>query len=307
MNRTMDRISGLDKASILLMSLGSEGTARVFEYLTEDEREILSSQIVRLKRVDTITRRQVIDEVTKHVREAEKNREYEQSANKANDKPLVWMENIDHTLIAQTLNKERAQSVALILSLLSPQFAAKILAELEDKLRNQVVVRMATMKPITDKALSAVDEAMRAKLLTLPKAQNARYTKQSLNKIIGDAAGQVRASITRKPEQQPSAEIIKSVSKYTNPEQILSLSDAETFEVLTRMRIDDLITVLRVGSEELRAKILRNVSPDSAQIIKKSLANPSQPTLKVLEDATNRILEVMDRWMQSYSMPLKAA
>ena len=305
MNRTIDRVSGLDKATILLKSLGPETTAKVFEYLTDDEREILSAQIVTLKPVSSVTRRSVIDEVTKHVREASRNREI---TSVSNGKPLEWMEEMNPALIAEALVHERPQSAAMVLSLLSPQCSANILAELDEKTRNQIVMRLATMKPVSEKALLAVDEAMRSKFQGAghPIANNHSGSK-SLSKIISSAASQVRAGITSTPQQSAAPSVMQSISKYTSPEQMLELSDAEMFEVLTRMRMDDLMAVLRVAGEDLKSKVLRNISPDSAKILRKGLASTSTTTLRELEEANVRIVDILNHWSESFSVPNRMA
>jgi len=305
MNRTIDRVSGLDKATILLKSLGPETTAKVFEYLTDDEREILSAQIVALRPVNSVTRRSVIDEVTKHVREANRNREI---TSMPKGKPLEWMEDMNPAQIAEALIHERPQSAAMVLSLLSPQCSANILAELDDKTRNQIVMRLATMKPVSEKALLAVDEAMRSKFHGVEKTiEDTHSGVKSLSKIIGSAASQVRAGITSSHQESAVPSVIKSISKYTSPEQMLELSDAEMFEVLTRMRMDDLMAVLRVAGEDLKSKVLRNISPDSAKILRKGLNSTSTTTLRELEEANMRIVDTLNQWSESFSVPNRMA
>lgn len=307
MNRTLNRISGIDKAAILLQSLAPETTAKVMEYLTVEERSKIAINIESMRSVDTISRRMVIDEVTKHIRESKRNREAE-SNHASKCKPMVWMEELDPARVAEALNQERPQSAAMVLSVLSPQYSAKVLAQLSEKMRNQVVMRLATLKPVSEKALIAIDEAMRAKLLGSGRnLANAEPDIRPLSRILDSAADNIRVGITSNQTPDPSSSIVQTISKYTSLDQMLGLSDAEMFEVLARMRMDDLIAVLRIARDDLKLKVMRNVSPDSARILKKALRSDSQTTLREIEEANRRVLGVLNSWSETYKVSMKTA
>lgn len=62
---TEDRreLTGMEKASVLMMSLGAAASAKVFEKLSPEERELLGVQVSMLRRIDSGTRQRVLDEV----------------------------------------------------------------------------------------------------------------------------------------------------------------------------------------------------------------------------------------------------
>lgn len=58
-----DNLSGIEKASVLMMSLGVNASAKIFEQLSPEERERLGSQISKLSNVDAVMRKRVLNEV----------------------------------------------------------------------------------------------------------------------------------------------------------------------------------------------------------------------------------------------------
>ena len=152
-------MTGLEKATVLLMSLGPEASGEVMKHLSAEQRELLGAQIVGMRPVRTITQQRVLDEVRKLVGVSGDEDREERS-----EPSLQWMDRLAPDMIAGLLGAERPRNVALVISHLSPRTAAGVLGILDEKLRNQAAHCLATMGSIAPEAVAAVDQAMRKRL-----------------------------------------------------------------------------------------------------------------------------------------------
>ena len=282
-------LTGMEKASVLMMSLGASASAKVFEQLSEHEREVLGSQIVKLRHVDTITRQRVLDEVNSAVAA--------QSSDSAEDKtPMKWLEKLEPHDIVRMLISERPANIAMVVANLSPKTAADVLSQLDESVRNRVVLRLATARPVSDQAIEAVDRALR-KRASEPVVVEDTHSRGSdvLIKILGNATDRVRASVLGALSRKESSMAEQISMLVASPEYLASLSSAEIREVLVEIDQSDLCLAVRVGSEELRAAVIQNLPEDRCVEIQIELAVPSHVKVMDVEAAQQRIVNILRR------------
>lgn len=272
-------MSGLEKASVLLMSLGSEISNEVLECLTPEQRELLGAEIVKMRRVRTPIRQRVLEEVNRSVRAI---RQRNARARDASDSepPLGWLEERDPAEIAAVLSHERPHNAALVIAHLSANGAASVLPLLDETSRNQVTHRLATMGPVSPAAAKAVDEVMRERLLS-----------QS-------AHGEHGSRPSRTPIGASAVDSVPSDDRTTScrsPEDLALMPQDELKDLLAQLNTDDLCLALKVASGELTSAVLANVDDHVERVLRRSLANPTQPKLREIEAAQSRIVNVLSR------------
>jgi|YNPBryBLVA2012_1023415.scaffolds.fasta_scaffold07104_3 flagellar motor switch protein FliG len=286
-------LTGLEKASVLMMSLGAEASARVFQQLTEEEREIIGAQIVKLRHVDELTRRGVIDEVRS--RFERQHPLVTTVAETTGPEPLSWLGDLDSSDIVELLAGERPSSIALVLSSLSPKVAANVLMCFDERLRNQVAHQLATMEEANPNAVRALDEALRLRRFggRSVKQRSEEQAPEALLRILGNATARVRSSILSALSRRNPivAEQVKRL--VLSPESLTVMSDSAIREVISELDYVGLRAVLSVASEELREAVLRNVSPSSAEALRKELAGPIHVKLGEIEEAQQRLVAAM--------------
>lgn len=271
------RLSGLQKAGVLMISLGAEESAKVFDCLTPEERDFLGSEIVKLRHVDELTCRNVLEEV----REIIVRRHHEPRPSAAfktsmeSEEPFKWLESMDADEVASMLGRERPQNIALVLAHISPRSAADVLSCLSETLRNQVVRRLVTMKPVSPEAIEAVDEAMRRKA---GKADT-RPSHEGLMSIIGKATGGMASA----------------PFTFAVPEDMLGLSDTEMKTALAAIDSGDMCLALRVAGDDLRSAVLANVSGEAAHAFQREIDSTAQIRVRDIERAQTRIVEALNR------------
>jgi flagellar motor switch protein FliG len=281
-------LSGIDKAAVLLMSLGASKSAKVFEHLNASERELLGAHIAGLRHVDDVIRQAVMGEVSQLVRG-------EQPAETTIDdghlrEPLKWLERLDPVKVAHMLGSERPQNVALVLAHLAPQAAAAVLSCLDEGIRNQAASRLVDMRTPSREVVEAVDEVMRRRFAG-PSSRSRNAGRESLIGILGNAKDLVKESITgafAKPGSNCSEEI-------ASPEDLIGFTDSDIRRFISEVDREDLYLALRVASDELKSVIIENASEELALTIHRELASPLQIRLREIESAQERFINAMRR------------
>lgn len=180
---TEEKLSGLQKASILLMSLDAGASQAVLDRLSPHERELLGAQIVRMRSVRSVVRDQVLDEVSAAIKQS-------------NTRPFAWLESRQPTEIANAIAGERPNTIALVLSHLSSKAAALVLARLDDSCRDKVVKSLAGRNNASPDVIAAVDGLMRQRFDAPPNEDSAgpsRLEITSLDDLVGLSDDQIRA------------------------------------------------------------------------------------------------------------------
>lgn len=274
-------LTGLEKASVLLATLGAAKSAEVMSCLSADERELLGGQIVRMRHVKSVTRQRVLEEVNERLG---RQRETAVSAEPA---PLAWMERLDPADVADLVVRERPRNIALILSRFSPAGAADVLSHLPEQIRGQAVHMLAAMGPVSEAVVTAVDELMREKV--------AERNQHPLPGVLSGFDGRgvrnsVLSAITGKRPQTVDEPV-----KVETMEDIAALSDVEIESLLQRVDPNDLRLAMAVASDELKSAVMRNASRSTLDVMRDDAHSPLQAKVAEIEAAQERVMEVVRR------------
>lgn len=290
MLQSTHQLTGLEKASVLMLSLNPDQSSKVFDKLSVEERGKLSAQIARLRHVDTITRHQVLEEVNSLMRKntlrdivnAERHAAHQPGV------PLKWLEDLEPDHVAKLISSERPSSISLVIAHLSPQVAADVLGSLDDSLRNEVVKCLASIKTVSGEVIEAVDAALRKRYSEGDKEQDSAVPDTLLG-MLSNATERAKISmlgaLTRKQQASPIAKPCTSI------EDLTLLSDVDLSVVISETQIEDWCVVLSVAGEELKAKVLLNMPQETRQRAASELESSSGVKLGELEAAQQRIVE----------------
>ena len=209
-------IKGVQRAAILLISLGPERSAGIFKHLKEEEIEELTLEIANTRSVTPQVKEEVINEfyevclAQQYIAEggigyAKDLLEKALGAEKAMDvigkltaslqvKPFEFVRKTDATQLINFIQDEHPQTVALILSYLVPQQAAQVVSALPPEKQADVARRIAVMDRTSPEIIKEVEKVLESKLASLV---NQDYT------IIGgvDAVVEILNTVDRGTER----------------------------------------------------------------------------------------------------------
>ncbi|AHB08066.1 MULTISPECIES: flagellar motor switch protein FliG [Pandoraea] len=314
----MSAAEGLQRSAILLMSLGEDEAAEVFKYLAPREVQKLGAAMASLRQV---TRDQIADVLQDFVLEAEQHSalsldssEYIRSVlNKAlgNDKAAGLIERIlqggdtsgieglkwmDSTAVAELIRHEHPQIIATILVHLDRDQASEVLALFTERLRNDVVLRIATLDGIQPAALRELNDVL-TKLLSGSEnikrspMGGVRTAAEILNYLGGVHEESVIEAV-RNYDSDLAAKIVEEMFVFEN---LLDVEDRSIQVLLKEIESESLIIALKGAPAELREKFFKNMSARAAELLREDLESRGPVRVSEVEAEQKKVLQVVRR------------
>ena len=309
-------MDGIQKAAILLITLGPEKAAVVFKHLKEDEIEQLTLEIANTRSVTPAQKEQVLNEfyevclAQQYIAEggigyAKELLEKALGEQKAQDvitkltaslqvRPFEFIRRTDSSQLLNFIQDEHPQTIAMILSYLSPTQSAMILGALTPEKQADVAKRIAMMDRTSPDVIKEVERVLERKLSSL---LNQDYT------IVGgvDAIVDILNTVDRGTEkhimesleiEQPELadEIRKKMFVF---EDILLLDDRAIQRVLRDVDNNDLGIALKGANEEVQNVIFKNLSKRLSAMIKEDMEFMGPVRMKDVEEAQQKIVGII--------------
>jgi len=312
------KILGAEKAAILLMNLGEEKAAQVLANMDEREIQTIGNYMSSLGNVDL----QVMDSVNKdffNLLESgvsglgKTGTDFLKSAlHQALDpaKATEILNNIttpgeemgggletvrllEPEVIAGFMENEHPQTAAIILAHLEPDVASQTVKNISENKRMEIVHRLATLERVSPKVLKELDDALQAEF---------QYSGTiSGNKLGGKAvAARLMGSMDRATES-----MILSSMEEIDPDMANEIRELRfTFEdlakvedegirlVLRDISSEDLLVALKTASDELKMKILSNMSDRAASMLQEDLELLGPTKISAVEKAQQKIVSI---------------
>ncbi len=300
--------SGVQKAAILLIALGPERSADIFKHLKEDEIEELTLEIANTRSVSPQVKDAVLEEfyqvclAQQYIAEggigyakelldkALGNEKAQEVISKLTAslqvRPFEFVRKTDPSQVLNFIQDEHPQTIAMILSYLTPAQAAMIVGALAK--------RIATMDRTSPDVIKEVERVLERKLSSLI---NQDYT------IVGgvDAIVNILNTVDRSTEkhimesleiEEPELadEIRKKMFVF---EDILLLDDRAIQRVLRDVDNNDLSIALKGSNEEVQNAIFKNLSKRLAAMIKEDMEFMGPVRMKDVEEAQQKIVGVI--------------
>ncbi len=313
---TDEKLGGLQKPAILLISLGPERSAGVFKHLKEEEIEELTLEIANTRSITPQTKEEVINEfyevclAQQYIAEggisyAKELLENALGSDKAMEvigkltaslqvKPFEFVRKTEPSQLLNFIQDEHPQTIALILSYLSPAQAAQIISALSPDRQGDVAKRIATMDRTSPDVIKEVEKVLESKLSSLV---NQDYT------IVGgvDSVVEILNTVDRGTEkhimetleiEEPELadEIRKKMFVF---EDILLLDDRAIQRVLRDVDNNDLAIALKNANDQVQGAIFNNLSKRLAVMIKEDMEFMGPVRMKDVEEAQQKIVNII--------------
>jgi len=310
------QVNGLQKAAMLMVALNIDAASAVIKNLDPMDVEIITAEISKVKNVSSKTIDTVIYEfynmVTAREYVLEGGLDYAQAVLEktyGSGKALEIIDKIrrlttlkgfdvlkraEPSQLVNFLNKEHPQTMALILSQLSPDQTANSLKELPEDLRADVAFRIATLGKIAPQTLkqieNVVDDIAGASMSqSVGKLGGPKCLAAILNRAN---VGMVKEILTKLEEmnQETSYEVKRLMFIF---DEIININDKDIQKILREVDRKDLALSLKVSEERMKEKIFKNMSERAADLLKEELQYMGMVKLKEVEAAQARIIDVI--------------
>lgn len=316
------RISGPQKAAILLATLGPEASAEVLRYLPEQDIERVTAELLALDdlaAVDSETQGGVMNEAYElsmvqggmptsaqdYVWDLLAQVMGEASANeflkrvrrgKTNDTPFSFMEGTDTAQLAKFLENEHPQITAVILSYLKPRHGAEILSHLNPDLQRELAERILQLDRVSPEVVREVEEGLSRKLSPMLSRADPG-TEQGVDSLVAilkwvDRGTEKTILEYLKANPQLAEQVRQKMFVF---EDLVMLDDRSVQRVLREVDPRDLPLALRGVSTQIRQLIFRNMSTRAREMLQEELDTMGPQRLSDVEKAQQQIVEVVRR------------
>ena len=311
-----EKLTGLQKSAILLIALGPEKSATIFKHLKEEEIEELTLEIANTRSISPQLKEEVVDEfyqvclAQQYIAEggigyAKELLEKALGNEKALDvigkltaslqvKPFEFVRKTEASQLLNFIQDEHPQTIALILSYLSPGQASSIISALPQDRQADVAKRVAMMDRTSPDVIKEVEKILESKLASLV---NQDYTiiggvdqvVEILNAV--DRGTEKHIMETLKIEEPELADEIRK--KMFVFEDILLLDDRAIQRVLRDVDNNDLALALKGANEQVQNAIFNNLSKRLATMIKEDMEFMGPVRMKDVEEAQQKIVNII--------------
>ena len=308
---------GLEKAALLLMTLGPDAAAGVLRQLGPREVQKLTMRMASMAPQSRETVEPVLIEVNEHfgkgtmiqsdddqLREMLTKALGDDRANQllsrmlsgsetAGIESLKWM---DAATAADLIKGEHPQIIATILVHLEYDQAGEILKNFDERLRNDVVLRIATLDGVQPTALKELNDALTRMLsgaTTVKKAAmgGVRHAAEILN-FVGSSAETAVIDNVREYDPELAQKILDEMFVFEN---LLDIDDRGIQSILREVQSDSLIIALKGAPPELREKVFKNMSSRAAEMLREDLEARGPVRLSEVEAEQKEILKTVRR------------
>lgn len=314
----MAKLTGTQKAAAFLMFIGETASARLLKSLSPEEIKQLGSSMCDMQDVKTEVVAEVMQEfgqlfsspdailtsggdfffnLLPNVLEKDKAQEVIQRIEKEREEiPFKHVREVDPKLLAGFIRTEHPQTIAIILAHLNSEKAGQILALLSEPLQFEVLNRIAHLETVPPDLIREVDAVLQEELLSVEKGSN---------QILGGV--QVAAEILNNCDKRTEEKILTALEDFDEElaekvrklmfvfEDLAGVNDQGIRELLKEVKSEDLTLALKTASEELKRKILGNLSKRAAQILEEDMSVMGPVRLSEVESSQQNIINAARR------------
>ncbi len=314
----LDNMNGMEMAAVLMLSLNEEDAAQIFRHLEPKQVQRLGMAMASMKDFShervTAVHRQFIEDIQKYsnigigsedfVRKALVAALGEDKAGNLVDQiimgsgargldSLKWM---DARQVASIIQNEHPQIQTIVLSYLDPEQSAEILSQFPEQVRLDLIMRIANLEEVQPAALQELNDIMEKQFAGAAGAQAAKMgglkaAASIMNYLDTNVEGQLMDAI-RDSDEEMSQQIQDLMFVFEN---LIDVDDRGIQTLLREVPGELLQKALKGADDQLKDKILKNMSKRAAETMLEDLAAMGPVRISDVEAAQKEILSIARR------------
>ncbi|MFS8609265.1 MAG: flagellar motor switch protein FliG [Gammaproteobacteria bacterium] len=310
-------LTGTDRAAVLLMTLGEEAASQVLKHLRPKEVQTIGTAMTNLPSVTRAQLEAVMEEFSTTVEEQTAiglgSEDYvrkvlvqalgEDRARSLIDRILVggqskgleslkWM---DGRSVADMIRNEHPQIIAIVVSYLDSDHAAEVLSYFPQRLRSDVVMRIATLDTIHPNALQELDEILERQFAgDSSKASVVGGLKRAADILNYMDMASETAILDEIREHDPNLSVQIQELMFTF-ENLLEIDDRSMQRILRELPRELLVVALKGATAEIKQHFFRNLSKGAREALEEDLELRGPVRVSEMESAQKEILSIVRR------------
>ncbi len=309
---------GITRSAILMLALGEDEAAEVMKHLSPKEVQKLGIAMASMKpvpkeEVEAVLEKFMVDfagssdfglDSDAYIRSvlikafgddkaSNLLNRIPQSQEAAGIESLKWM---DAYSVADFIKNEHPQIIATILSHLEPDQAAEIISHFTERLRQDVMLRVATLDSVKPAALKELNDGMIKMLsgndsLKRQAIGGVKTAAEIMNYLSGENESKLMEGL-KNYDDGMAQQIMDQMFVFDN---IMDIDDKGIQVLLREVQSDMLIVALKGTSDEMKEKFFRNMSSRAAEMMRDDLESRGPVKLSEVEAQQKQILQVVRR------------
>ena len=312
------KMTGVQKAAILLVALGDQASAEILKHLSDEDVQQVTAAIANLAPISPEHAESVLEEFRdaatgalhvgqggvdiakrmltaafgpegskKHVERLPRHSEGSISVNQQ-------LQRFDPQLLARIVKSEHPQTVALILSHLSPAQSATVLGSMDAKVRADLAVRIARLDQISPAVIAKISAVLGKKLSSIGEIKR---ESSGGPRAVADIFNQLDSTLSDDTLNQigeQHSELVEEIrQKMFVFDDLMSIDATGIKEVLSRADRRQLTVALKGASDELRRHLLQGMSQRGAAMLLEDMDALGPTKLREVEAAQQQIIAVV--------------
>lgn len=311
-------VTGVERAAILLLSLGEADAAAVLKHMEPKEVQRIGHAMTQLTNINKPKAKRVLRDFVStaqnetalgigaqdYIRNMLVNALGEDKANGvldrilhgANTKGLETLKWMDPRAVAELIRLEHPQIIAIVLSYLEAEHAADVLALLQEDIRFDVMMRIASLEGIQPSALNELNDILEKQFtgnstVGSSSVGGVKTAANILNFMDTSSEGAILERI-RETDEGLSDKIQELMFVF---EDLSTVDDKSIQTLLRELSTDNLVVALKGSSDSVRDKFLKNMSKRAAEMLKEDLEVKGPVRISEVEAAQKEVLSVARR------------
>jgi len=300
------RLSGPERAAVLMLALGDQYGAKLWNLLDDDELRQISITMSTLGAVDSDQVEMLLLEFVSRLSASGGLMGGYDATERLLQQYLppervtgimdeirgpagrnMWekLSNVQEQVLANYLKNEYPQTVAVVLSKLRSEHAARVLAILPEELSLDVVNRMLRMESVQKEVLERVEQTLRTEFMSSISQTRRRDAHEVMAEIFNnfDRQTETRFITALEEENRESAERIKNLMFTFDDLVKLDAGSAQT--LMRHIDKDKLAVALKGANDAVRQFFMSNMSSRAAKMLTDDMASMGPVRLREVDEA----------------------
>jgi len=307
------KVNGAQKAAIFMMALGEEAAVKLFSMMEEDEIREISNIMSSLGQVPSDTAEKLFYEFAEQVSASGALVGNYDSTERLLVKALgkgrvdsimeeirgpagrtTWdkLGNVNEEVLANFLKNEYPQTIAVVLTKIRADHAARVIMNLPEDLSMEVIMRMISMETVKKEVMEGIEKTLRMEFMSTLAKRQTRDSHEMLAEIFNNFDRNTETKFIGKLEER-SIESAERVRALMFTFEDLKKIDAAGIQVLMRGLDKQKLTIAMKGaSETIKKLFIGNMSERAAKILQEDMAGLGPVRIKDVDEAQMYIVGI---------------
>jgi flagellar motor switch protein FliG len=311
----LETLTGLNRVAVLLICLGEEATAKIFQELSDEEVRQVARTMATINHIPIDVKEKVFasfrdaqnrfaglfvkgedfarNAISATPGEQRSNFLLDQFLSGTETKSLETIALMAPRMVAGLLEHEHPQTVALVLSTQHIEHAAEILTHLPETIRADVAYRISKIEKVSPEVITRIEDALHREIgLVSGRAHKKVGGIDAVVGILNHMKNNLDSEILEEMEQQDPEMAEEIRKKMFTFENLIALDGRSLQMILREVNNDSLTMALKTASEQMKEKIYANMSTRAADMIKDDLEAMGPVRLSEVELMQQSIVKI---------------